>query len=108
MRQLGGGQQSPANVFCVDDIVFLSTSASSVLTGQARGDRVNNLASLQPLTHEHSDKMIARSFDCPTTTSKRNCKLVPLGKAFGCIGNCDVGQCGPIAVAPLRSKAATV
>src|SRR5690242_12142948 len=42
--------------------------------------------------------MIARSFDCPATGGERNCKLVQLAKAVGCIGNCDAGQCRPIGV----------
>jgi hypothetical protein len=67
----------------VDHVVFLSTSAGSVLTGQARGNRVDDLASLQQLTYEHSDKMMARSFDRPATGGERNCKLVQLAKAVG-------------------------
>ena len=82
-----------------DDRIFEVPPRTAVPCFSAFAYRSNLTATIATLpTHEHSDKMIARSFDCPTTTGKRNCKLVQLGKAFRCIGNCDAGQCGPIGV----------
>ena len=47
--------------------------------------------------------MIADSFDCPTTTGKRNGKLVQLEKASAVLETVMLAN-----VAPLESKAATV